>query len=102
VSRVLDQYLVRVEVDIVKNPGGEALYQKYGTQRGVPAWTILNAQGKVLADSGDGRENVGFPYQPEEVARYVKALQKACPKLTEAEVELLKKKLKEAGPHKEG
>jgi hypothetical protein len=60
VSRILGKYLVIVDVDIVKNPGGKEMYEKYGTQRGVPAWTVLDASEKVLDDSGDGKDNVGL------------------------------------------
>ena len=98
VSRTVGKYLEVVHIDIVKNPGGEALYKQYGTQRGVPAWTILDADEKVLADSGDGKDNVGFPYTPGEVAHYFKVLRKTCPGLTEKEVDLLTEKLKEVRP----
>ena len=71
VSRILGKYLVIVDVDIAKNPGGMEMYEKYGTQRGVPAWTVLDTNEKVLADSGDGRDNVGLPYEPKEIEHYV-------------------------------
>jgi hypothetical protein len=98
VGRVVGKHLVLVKVDVVKNPGGEALYLKHGRQRGVPAWTILDPAAKVLADSGDAEKNVGFPFQPNEVEHYVKALRASCPGLTDAEVDLLTKKLKEVSP----
>jgi hypothetical protein len=96
VSRVTARHLVLVKVDIVENAGGQEMYDKYGSARGVPAWAILAADEKVLADSGDGKGNVGFPAEPHEVAHYLQALRKACPKLTNVEVELLTAKLKEA------
>jgi thioredoxin-related protein len=99
-SPVIGKYLVLVKVDIVKNAGGEAMYKKYGSDRGVPAFSFLDADGKVLADSGDGRDNIGFPYTPQEVTHYFAAFRKACPGLTDAEVELLTARLKEIGPKK--
>src|SRR5262249_32633507 len=98
VSRVVGKYLVIVKVDVVKNPGGQALYDKYGKPRGVPAFTILDSSAKALADSGDADKNIGFPFKPEEVEHYLKALRESCPGLTSDEVTLLTKKLKEAGP----
>ena len=95
VSRIVGKYLVVVDVDIVKNPGGKEMYEKYGTQRGVPAWTVLDANEKVLADSGDGKENVGLPYEPNEIEHYVAVLEKTCPQITQDEIEVLTKKLKE-------
>jgi len=100
VSRIIDKHLIIVDVDFVKNPGGDKMYEKYGTQRGVPAWTVLDANQKVLADSGDGKENVGFPYEPKEIEHYVKALKKTCPKISDDDMQVLAKKLKEIGDKK--
>ena len=61
---------MQVDIDLVKNPGGKEVYEKYGPPRGVPAWTVLDADQKVLADSMRGKENVGFPYEPHEVAHF--------------------------------
>jgi hypothetical protein len=96
VSRLLARHLVIVKVDIVENPGGGELYKKYGTEdRGVPAWTILAPDSQVLADSGDGRDNVGFPAEPREVDHYFKALRKACPKVSDDDVKILTASLKD-------
>jgi thiol-disulfide isomerase/thioredoxin len=101
VKELLDKHVVLVKVDVVTNPGGEEMYKKYGTDRGVPAFSILDADEKVLGDSGDGKDNVGFPYEPHEIAHYAKVMKKACPKLTDADVEMLTAKLKEIGPKKD-
>ena len=98
VAKTVGKYLVIVKVNVVDNPGGQEMYLKYGDQRGVPAWTFLDGDGKTLADSGNGRENVGFPYEPQEVTRYFKTFRQACPKLTDDEIALLTKKLKEVSP----
>jgi thiol:disulfide interchange protein len=100
VRRVLGQHLVIVKVDVVTNPGGDTMYEKYGDQRGVPAFTFLDPDAKVLADSGDKGKNTGFPYEPKEIEDYFKAFKTACPKLSDSEVGLLTKKLKEIGPKK--
>ena len=94
-SRILSKYLVIVDVDIAKNPGGKEMYEKYGTQRGVPAWTVLDATEKVLSDSGDGKDNVGLPYEPKEIEHYVAALRKTCPKISDDEIDALTKQLKD-------
>ena len=84
-----------VDIDVVKNAGGEKVYEKYGPQRGVPAWTIMDAGQKVLVDSMRKKENVGFPYEPHEVAHFLDALKKACPALSEEELQVLKDRLDE-------
>jgi len=91
----MDKHFIRVDIDIVKNPGGKELYEKYGAPRGVPAWTILDAREKVLADSMRGKENVGFPYTPQEVAHFFDALGKACPDLGKEELKVLQERLEE-------
>jgi thiol-disulfide isomerase/thioredoxin len=101
VEKVVGKYFVIVKVDVVTNPGGEEMYKKYGTDRGVPAWTVLDADAKVLADSGDAEKNVGFPYEEKEVEHYVRAVRTAVPMITDDEVQLLVKKLREIGPKKE-
>jgi thioredoxin-related protein len=101
VAHVLDKHLVLVKVSTDENPGGEEMYLEYGKARGVPAFVILDAGGKVLADSGDGDKNVGFPYQPHEIEHYFAALRTACARLSDTEVGLLTEKLKEVRPKKD-
>jgi hypothetical protein len=88
---------VLVDIDIVKNAGGKEVYEKYGLHPGVPAWTIMDANQKVLADSMRGKANVGFPYEPHEVAHFFEALKKSCPALSEEELKILKERLDEHG-----
>jgi thioredoxin-related protein len=98
VTNVISKHLVFVKVDVEENPGGQEMYNEYGKARGVPAFVILDAAGRVLADSGDGDKNIGFPFKPEEVESYFDAMKSACPKLTDAEVQVLRDKLKEVRP----
>lgn len=105
VAKILGKHLVFVKVDIVENEGGDKLYDTYAPQPGgVPIWVILGADGKVLADSFEvvkgKKQNVGFPYQPNEIVHYEKAIRAALPKLNEAEVEEVLTELKNAGPKK--
>lgn len=103
VEKLLAPHLVFVKVDIVDNPGGDALYKKYtpGGNGGVPVWVVLAADGKVLADSFEnGKTNVGFPYEPNELAHYEKVMRKAVPKLTDADMTTVMKELKAVGPER--
>jgi hypothetical protein len=92
---------VLVNLDLVENPGAKDLYEKYvvGELTGVPAWTILDADKKVLADCIRDKRNVGFPYEPHEVAHFFEALKKSCPALGDEDLKLLKERLEES--HKE-
>ena len=84
-----------VDIDAVKNVGGEEVYERYGPQRGVPAWTILDAGQKVLVDSMWDKKNVGFPYEPYEVAHFFDSLKISCPALGEEEQKVLTERLNE-------
>jgi hypothetical protein len=102
VEKTLGKHLVFVKVDVVENPGGQEMYKKYTpAQGGVPVWVILSADGKVLGDSFEnGKTNVGFPYEPNELVHYERVLRSALPQLTADEVALLMKELKDSGPQK--
>jgi len=102
VEKILGKHLIFVKVDVVENPGGEELYKKYTPQQGgVPVWIVLSADAKVLADSFEGgKKNVGFPYHPNELTHYERAMRAALPALTADEIALLMKELRDSGPPK--
>lgn len=101
VGRTLDKHIVLVKVSTDENPGGEEMYLEYGKQRGVPAFSILDSDGKVLADSGGAGHNIGFPYERHEVEGYFTALRAACPRFSDDDEKLLRARLDEARPKKE-
>jgi hypothetical protein len=55
----------------------------------------MDASQKVLADSMRNKENVGFPYEPHEVAHFFESLRKACPGLGDDELSVLRERLDE-------
>lgn len=93
VGEILQKHLIMVRLDLIDTPGGFNMYQERGGLRGQPAFTFVDYKGMLLADSGDVGENVGFPNNDDEVARYLTALKTACPKITAAELDLLRTKL---------
>jgi hypothetical protein len=93
VARLLDEHFVLIRIWVDATPGGEQLYYEHGSDRGVPAYTIVDPNGERLADSGDVGQNVGFPNTAEEVKRYLEILKTACPEMTEDELSLLHSKL---------
>jgi len=99
VSRVLQRHFVLTRIDAGQTPGGEQMYLEYGGTNTFPSFAILDAHGMMLANSGDGAQNIGFPTSPEEVDRYFAALKTACPKLDDEEIDVLRAKLKELRPN---
>ena len=69
------------------------MYHERGSDRGVPAYSIVDSKGELLVDSGDTGQNVGFPNTDEEVKRYLEILKTACPEMTEDELSQLRNKL---------
>jgi thioredoxin-related protein len=94
VAQVLGKYFVIKKVDIAEVFGGHQVYQDFGGDRGLPAMSLLDKEGNVLADSGQDQEsNFGFPDTPEQLDAYAAAMKKACPGMTDAELQLLRDKL---------
>jgi thiol-disulfide isomerase/thioredoxin len=81
-----------------ENAGGDKWLEKLGGKdQGIPYFAILNPTGKVLADSrAGGKQNVGFPAAPEEVAHFLGMLKKTS-KLSPAELKLVESELLTAG-----
>jgi thiol-disulfide isomerase/thioredoxin len=77
----------------LENPGGAALMEAQGGKgQGIPYFFFVDSKsGKTIVNSlmpavGDKKPaNVGCPYAPEEIAFFVKLLEKAAPKMTAAE-----------------
>jgi Thioredoxin-like len=93
VSRVLGKHLVMLKIDVFETPGGMHMYQEYGGTNTVPEFSILDASGMLLANSGEGEAKIGFPAKPREIERYFAALKTACPSLSEEDANLLSDKL---------
>lgn len=95
VHAILSNYFMIAKVDMMKSKAGVDLYKTYGKE-GTPSWTIFDATGQVVIDSDDnGKGNVGYPAQENELAHYVRALKKAVPVISEQECTVLVDKLKE-------
>lgn len=98
VRSVLGKHFVLLRIDRQETPGGEHMYEGYGGTGSVPAFSILAADGMLIANSGGGAENIGFPTTADELERYFAALQTACPALTDDEIKFLRAKLEEQRP----
>lgn len=65
----------------LENPGAQQLMAEFGGSEGegIPYWAVLDANGKLLADSrinGQAGKNSGCPAKEEEVDYFIKVLQK--------------------------
>ena len=98
IARVLGAAYVDVKIDVDRMAGGKELDQRYrpkGDRGGIPFFVILDADGNRLADSFTGPDgNIGYPAEPQEVAHFVNVLRQTAPKLSDADIDILKAGLK--------
>jgi len=79
VAPVLAKYLVIRKLDVDRTIGGKDVLASYGGgDSGIPWFVFLDAEGKALADSGKGDQNIGCPFTKEEVARFGAVLNKVA------------------------
>lgn len=65
----------------LENPGASEMMEQFGSseREGIPYWAVLDAEGKLLADSridGQAGKNSGCPAKEEKVDYFIKVLQK--------------------------
>ena len=74
----------------LENPGADTLLETYkGTKAGLPFWVIIDANGKVLADSYNAKgENLGCPSSADEVAEFKSKLKKTT-KLNDSQLAII-------------
>jgi hypothetical protein len=95
VQAVLSKHFVLGRVDILETPGGRHMLEEHGFAGTVPALSVLDFKGMLLANSGDGEQNFGFPNNDEQVERYVAAIKTACPQMADDEIAVLRNKLEQ-------
>ena len=81
-------------------PGGEEYLKSVGGPSGLPFIAFLDEKGTLIVNSkrpgdhGKAAENIGHPYQPEEVDWFMTMVAKAAPRMTAAEAGKLEKWLR--------
>ena len=86
----------REEKKADENPGADEVRERLGgKEAGLPFFAILDAEGKMVANSlrpVEGKlngENTGFPAAPEEVAHFVTMMRKGAPKATAEQIKAI-------------
>ena len=80
----------------LENPGGVGVLRKLGGEgQGLPFFAFLDAKGELIVNSRrDGAGNIGHPFQQEEVAWFMKMLQRAAPEMNAADAKIIEDWLK--------
>ncbi|MFM7166224.1 MAG: thioredoxin family protein [Planctomycetaceae bacterium] len=80
---------VDLKIDTLRMLHGESVaagLQPAGAE-GIPWMVILDASGKTLATSIGPEGNIGYPYQPAEIAHFLSMLKSTRSRLTDAQLE---------------
>ena len=83
------------EKQSLNTPGGDALLKRVGGPAGLPFFAFMDSEGGVIVNSmgpvGNGKqpENIGHPYQPQEVDWFLTMVHKAVPQITSGESAIL-------------
>jgi thioredoxin-related protein len=78
----------------LENPGAAAVFHELGGE-GLPFFAILDAKGKKLETSIGPGGNIGYPKEPQEIEAFAAVLRRTAPRISEAELALVKRRLRE-------
>ena len=78
--------------------GGQDLLKRYtkGQSTGIPWYAVVDTKGEVLVTSSYPTNNIGFPYQPEEIEAFGQMLARGSIRITDKDIAALKESLAEA------
>jgi thiol-disulfide isomerase/thioredoxin len=94
VAAILAKDFVDVKIDVDRTLGGGDVLKRYRSQDGgIPWFVFLDGDDRALADSGQGKANIGFPGDPAEIERFAVMLDAAHKRITPGDVEALKRSL---------
>ena len=82
---------VDIKIDTTRMTNGEQAAARLAPKKsgGVPWMVILDASGKQLASSHGPGGNIGYPYQPNEIAHFITMLRDTRKRLTEADLDAI-------------
>ena len=80
---------VDIKIDTLRMTNGEQVAERLAAQKngGVPWMVILDSSGKELASSFAADGNIGYPYQPNEIAHFITMIRETRKKLTDADLD---------------
>lgn len=90
-STVFAKDYIDIRIDTMRMTNGEAVAARYESAEaaGIPWMVILDETGKTMISSSGPDGNIGYPYQPAEIAYFIKMLSETRKRLTDAELETI-------------
>ena len=98
VAPLLDREFVPVMLDFDRGIGAQDIQKRYTTQsQGLPWFVFLDDNGeKLITSSAKGEAgNVGFPWEPNEIAHFKVMLEKVKKHLSDTDIAYLVKSLQD-------
>ena len=101
---ILEKYFVATHITVEEReekkssntPGGDELEKRLGGPAGLPFYAFLNERGELIVNSlAKGGDNIGYPFEADEVDAFMQMLQKAAPRMSPKEQSVLQAWLKE-------
>jgi uncharacterized protein YyaL (SSP411 family) len=102
VAPVVAKDYIDLKIDQDRMTGAKDLLEKYNKEKagGIPWFVVLDATGKAVATSTGPKGNIGFPSDPHEIEYFAEVLDASRKRLSEKDVEALKKSLAPAAKAK--
>jgi hypothetical protein len=99
VAPILAKEFIPLMLDYDRATGARDIQKRYiEKEQGLPWFVFLDGDGKKIVSSTGPKGNVGFPYQPDEIAYFkvmLEQLQREKRRLTAADIAYLVKSLEE-------
>jgi thiol-disulfide isomerase/thioredoxin len=83
----------------LENAGSDLLLKKLGGPSGLPYSAFLDPKGDLIVNSKrpsatEGGDNIGFPYEAQEIDWFVTMMKKAAPKMSDADLKVVETALR--------
>lgn len=90
VAPLLTKEFVPLMLDYDRAIGARAIQKRYiATEQGLPWFAFIDGDGQAVITSTGAKGNVGYPWEPHEIAHFRTMLLKAKKRLTDAEIDYL-------------
>jgi thiol-disulfide isomerase/thioredoxin len=101
IKPVFEKYFIPVKLVVseneknkaLENAGGDAVERRLGGPAGLPFSAFLDSKGDLIINSkkpdGANGQNIGYPFEPDEVDFFVAMMKKASPKMPEADLKTI-------------
>jgi thiol:disulfide interchange protein len=95
VASILHKDFVDVKIDQDRMTGGKEVLARYrpDDNGGIPWFVFLDSKGKEIITSDSPKGNIGFPAAADEIDHFVAMLKKARRRITDQEIDALRKTL---------